>query len=59
MNNERPVNHVPGAKDIEHLLHDNPVDPREQNGTGEQADEQQLGITEEEVNDLEDDAKGG
>jgi hypothetical protein len=36
-----------------------PPDPREQNGTGEHADEQQLGVSEEEVNDLEDDARGG
>jgi Domain of unknown function (DUF1835) len=36
-----------------------PADPRERNGTGEHADEQQLGITEEEVEDLEDDSKGG
>jgi hypothetical protein len=34
-------------------------DPREENGTGSEADEEQLGITEEEVEDLEDDAKGG
>jgi len=34
-------------------------DPRERNGTGADADEEQLGITEEEVEDLEDDAKGG
>ena len=36
-----------------------PPDPREENGTGEKADEQQLGVTDEEVTDLEDDAKGG
>jgi hypothetical protein len=34
-------------------------DSREQNGTGEGADEEQLGITHEDVDDLEDDAKGG
>ena len=34
-------------------------DPRQQNGTGEQADEEQLGIPEEEVEELEEDAKGG
>jgi hypothetical protein len=45
---ERPApEKVPGA------------DPRERNGTGSEADEEQLGVTEEEVDDLEDDAKGG
>ena len=33
--------------------------PGSENGTGEGADEDQLGITDEEVDDLEDDAKGG
>lgn len=36
-----------------------PDDPRESNGTGENADEEQLGITKEEVVELEDDSKGG
>jgi hypothetical protein len=34
-------------------------DPREKNGTGEQADEAQLGVTDEEVKDLANDAEGG
>jgi hypothetical protein len=34
-------------------------DSRERNGTGAGADQEQLGITEEEVGDLEDDAAGG
>ncbi|MEO8017401.1 MAG: hypothetical protein ABI769_06285 [Pseudomonadota bacterium] len=51
MNQERPApDDVPGADGI---------DSRERNGTGEQADEQQLGITNEEVEDLENDAEGG
>jgi hypothetical protein len=36
-----------------------PTDPRERNGTGEEADEQQLGVDEEEVKDLANDAEGG
>ena len=32
---------------------------REQNGTGEAADEQQLGVPDEEVKDLANDAEGG
>ena len=59
MNHEIPANQVPRAKEVEELLRKDPADSREQNGTGEHADEDQLGVTEEEVNDLEDDAKGG
>jgi hypothetical protein len=32
---------------------------REKNGTGEDADEEQLGVTKEEVKDLANDAEGG
>jgi hypothetical protein len=32
---------------------------RDQNGTGEEADEEQLGVTSEEVKDLANDAEGG
>ena len=34
-------------------------DSRQRNGTGEDADEQQLGVAEEEVKDLANDAEGG
>lgn len=34
-------------------------DTREKNGTGEDADEEQLGVTKEEVKDLANDADGG
>jgi hypothetical protein len=37
----------------------NPEDLREQNGTGEDADEEQLGVTKEVVKDLANDAEGG
>jgi hypothetical protein len=36
-----------------------PEDTREENGTGADADEQQLGTNDDELDDLEDDAKGG
>jgi len=52
MNQERPSpKDVPRSEDIEVL--------RDQNGTGEEADEQQLGVTNEEVKDLANDAEGG
>jgi hypothetical protein len=52
MSQERPApEDVPGVKGSELL--------RERNGTGAGADEEQLGITEEEVDELEDDAEGG
>ena len=35
------------------------ADTRARNGTGEHADEAQLGVTNEEVEDLENDAEGG
>lgn len=59
MYNEIPAHQVPSAKEVDEAPRENPVDLREQNGTGEHADEEQLGVTEEEVDDLEDDAKGG
>ena len=60
MNPERPAPEVvPGADGIEVLQRKNEGDSREQNGTGEGADEEQLGITDEELGDLEDDAEGG
>ncbi|HEU5136781.1 MAG TPA: hypothetical protein VFU13_16665 [Steroidobacteraceae bacterium] len=61
MNQERPApEDVPGSDGIEVLQrHHQDEDTRERNGTGEGADEEQLGVTEEEVDDLEDDAKGG
>jgi hypothetical protein len=52
VNQERPASEdVSAADDIEVL--------RDQNGTGEEADEEQLGVTEDEVKDLANDAEGG
>ena len=60
MNQERPApEDIPGADGIEVLHHLDQGDSREHNGTGAGADEAQLGITEEEVDELEDDAEGG
>jgi hypothetical protein len=60
MNPERPApEDVPGADGVEVLQRKDEGDTRERNGTGAGADEAQLGITEEEVDDLEDDAEGG
>jgi hypothetical protein len=52
MNHERPApKAIPAA--------DGKEDLREQNGTGDEADEDQLGVTQEEVKDLANDAEGG
>jgi hypothetical protein len=52
MNQERPSpEDVPNSDGIEVL--------RDQNGTGDGADEEQLGVTKEEVKDLANDAEGG
>ena len=52
MNMERPSpGDVPGSDGIEVL--------RDENGTGDAADEEQLGVTQEEVKDLANDAEGG
>ncbi len=52
MNQERPApEDIPGPDGIEVL--------RRENGTGEGADEEQLGVTDEELDELEDDAEGG
>jgi hypothetical protein len=62
MNQERPApEDIPGVDGIEVLQRQNQDedDPRERNGTGEGADEEQLGVSEEELDDLEDDAEGG
>jgi len=60
MNNERPTpDDVPGSDGIEVLQRQDEGNSRRRNGTGVGADEDQLGVTEEEVDDLEDDAKGG
>jgi hypothetical protein len=60
MNPERPApEDVPGADGIEVLQRKNEGDTRERNGTGEGADEEQLGVTADELNDLEDDSEGG
>jgi len=60
MNQERPApEDVPGSDGIEVLQRQSEADTRKRNGTGAGADENQLGITEEEVDELEDDAEGG
>ena len=52
MNPEKPAQKdVPAADGTEDL--------RDENGTGEKADEVQLGVTREEVKDLANDAEGG
>jgi len=52
MSTERPSpSDVPTSDGIEVL--------RDENGTGEEADEEQLGVTKEEVKDLANDAEGG
>ena len=52
MNQERPApEDVPGSDGIEVL--------RDQNGTGDEADEEQLGVSKEDVKDLANDAEGG
>jgi hypothetical protein len=52
MNHERPAPKAIPAADANEVL-------REQNGTGDEADEDQLGVTQEEVKDLANDAEGG
>jgi len=60
MSHERPApGDVPGSDGIEVLQRHDEGNTRRLNGTGEGADEAQLGVTDEEVDDLEDDAKGG
>lgn len=62
MNPERPApEDIPGADGIEVLQRQNQddEDTRERNGTGEDADEQQLGVTDEDVRELANDAEGG
>jgi len=58
--NERPApEDIPGSDGIEVMQRQDQGDTRERNGTGEGADEDQLGVTDDELNDLEDDAEGG
>jgi len=60
MNNERPApEDLPGSDGIEVWQRQDVGNSRRRNGTGVGADEDQLGVTEKEVDDLEDDAKGG
>jgi len=60
MNLERPApDDIPGTDGIEVLRRQDEGDTRERNGTGEGADEEELGVSDEELNDLEDDAEGG
>jgi len=60
MNQERPApDDIPGSDGIEVLRRQDDGDTREKNGTGEGADEDQLDVTDEELDELEDDAEGG
>ena len=60
MMQERPApEDIPGPDGIEVLRRQDEGDTRERNGTGADADEQELGVTDEELDDLEDDAEGG
>ena len=60
MNHERPApEDATGSDGIELLRRHDEGNTRQRNGTGEGADQGQLGVTEEEVDELEDDAKGG
>lgn len=60
MNPETPApEDVPGADGIEGLPRQDDGASREENGTGADADEEQLGLDKEEVDELEDDAEGG
>ena len=60
MTQERPApDDIPGSDGIEVLRRQDEGDTRERNGTGADADEQELGVTDEELDDLEDDAEGG
>jgi hypothetical protein len=59
---ERPApQDIPGSDGIEVLQRQNQddEDTRERNGTGEDADEEQLGVTNEDVRELANDAEGG
>jgi hypothetical protein len=60
MTQERPApDDIPGSDGIEVLRRQDEGDTRERNGTGADADEEELGVTDEELDDLEDDAEGG
>lgn len=63
MNQEVPAEAIPGADGIEVLQRpdedEDEGSTREENGTGADADEEELGITKEDVDDLENDAEGG
>ena len=51
---------IPGVDGIEVLQRRDDGDSRQENGTGAGADEEELGLDdEEELNELEDDAEGG
>lgn len=59
MNQERPApEDIPGSDGIEVLRRQDEGDTRERNGTGAEADEEQLGVTDDELDELEDDADG-
>ena len=60
MNQERLApDDIPGSDGIEVLQRQDEGDSHERNGTGADADGDQLGISDEEIDDLEDDAAGG
>jgi hypothetical protein len=59
MAHEIPANQVPTPQEIEDLLREDPAGSRDENGTSERADGQQLGVSDEAVKDLANDAEGG
>jgi hypothetical protein len=60
MNQESPApNDIPGRDGIEVLQREDEGEDRNENGTGAGADEDQLGVSDDELDDLEDDAEGG
>ena len=59
MNQERPTEDFPRPDGIEVLQREDEGDTREENGTGADADQDQLGTDDDELDDLEDDAEGG
>lgn len=58
MNQERPLEDLPRPDGVEVLPRED-EDTREENGTGADADREQLDVDEDELNELEDDAEGG
>ncbi len=60
MNQQRPLEDLPRPGGVEVLQREDEGDSsREENGTGANADKEQLGTDDEELDELEDDAEGG